>query len=693
MTEEKVKKRAWVKNAVIIFLAVMLLLTFFSNTIMNHSLPEVATTYVSSGTITAKIRGSGRVEAFESYEVKLSQTRTVDSVPMRNGDIVEVGDVLFRLSSETPDLDAAIDRLDELEYQYKVKLLNMTEADYASDDLQLRYLKEDLAKAEEERRDASVSDVELSAAQNAVDIAKRNVEALQNEIENIKEEMAELGKGQGAPPDNTKQLDELREKIYAKEKEIYEAEAELSAAVTNNQAYMNMLREYTRTHLLRDYVRTEILIKPYKGDITYVTPQNNTYNDWLLYLNAIATDSVPDRWKDWKVDVSSVDELEAIIDNEVTNTIDGYPELILKSNIEKYLPAQAQALSASPAGSAEKRMSEAYYEIENLNSQIATLEAEMEALYRQFSTLLSDKDYEKYEALNERLKSREKLKKAADEELRASEEALAELKADEAEWEAANEKVRQLERQLEEKLLQLAKSKKVDTKTQALEELELERLRKQIRDAEQDVYDLKREAGEKEITAPVAGKITGLNISAGDKIVPDTTLVTIELIDRGYQLEFSITNEQAKKVRVGDLAEVSGYYWGPEITAQLIAMRNDPEAPREKKLLTFNLQGEVESGSQLSLSLGGRGADYEFIVPNSAIRTDNDGDFVLIIEQKRTPLGTRYMATRVGVNVLEKDDTNSAVSGGLVSWDYVITSSNKPVEPGDYVRLAEGQSR
>ena len=50
---------------------------------------------------------------------------------MRNGDIVEVGDVLFRLSSETPDLDAAIDRLDELEYQYKVKLLNMTEADYA----------------------------------------------------------------------------------------------------------------------------------------------------------------------------------------------------------------------------------------------------------------------------------------------------------------------------------------------------------------------------------------------------------------------------------------------------------------------------------------------------------------------------------------------------------------------------------
>ena len=42
MNEKVLKKRAWIKNAIIIFLAVMLLLTFFSNTILNYSLPEVA---------------------------------------------------------------------------------------------------------------------------------------------------------------------------------------------------------------------------------------------------------------------------------------------------------------------------------------------------------------------------------------------------------------------------------------------------------------------------------------------------------------------------------------------------------------------------------------------------------------------------------------------------------------------------
>ena len=67
--EMTVKKREWVKNAAIIFLAVMLVLTFFSNTIMNKSLPEVATQYVQSGEITSKIRGSGLVTANGSYDV------------------------------------------------------------------------------------------------------------------------------------------------------------------------------------------------------------------------------------------------------------------------------------------------------------------------------------------------------------------------------------------------------------------------------------------------------------------------------------------------------------------------------------------------------------------------------------------------------------------------------------------------
>ena len=37
------KKRELIKTLIIVFLAIMLVLTFFSNTIMNRSLPEIST--------------------------------------------------------------------------------------------------------------------------------------------------------------------------------------------------------------------------------------------------------------------------------------------------------------------------------------------------------------------------------------------------------------------------------------------------------------------------------------------------------------------------------------------------------------------------------------------------------------------------------------------------------------------------
>ena len=63
MNEQVGKKRDWIKNAAIVFLTAMLILTFFSNTIMNYSLPEVSAQYVTSGTIQAKVRGSGTITA------------------------------------------------------------------------------------------------------------------------------------------------------------------------------------------------------------------------------------------------------------------------------------------------------------------------------------------------------------------------------------------------------------------------------------------------------------------------------------------------------------------------------------------------------------------------------------------------------------------------------------------------------
>ena len=76
--EFKTANREWVKNAAIIFLAVLLVLTFFSNTIMNRSLVEVATARVTDGNIVAKVRGTGIAKRTHEYvATKMKEAKAV----------------------------------------------------------------------------------------------------------------------------------------------------------------------------------------------------------------------------------------------------------------------------------------------------------------------------------------------------------------------------------------------------------------------------------------------------------------------------------------------------------------------------------------------------------------------------------------------------------------------------------------
>lgn len=60
------KQRFWVKWVAAAFFAVMLLLTFFSNTLYNMTLPRVRTTVAGAGIITHMVSCTGALEAAES---------------------------------------------------------------------------------------------------------------------------------------------------------------------------------------------------------------------------------------------------------------------------------------------------------------------------------------------------------------------------------------------------------------------------------------------------------------------------------------------------------------------------------------------------------------------------------------------------------------------------------------------------
>lgn len=186
MEKEKNRKHI-IKKAAVIFLVAMLLLTFFSNTIMNYSLPEVATEPVTTGTVSNKVRGQGTVETNSDCEVTVSGTRVVKEVKVEAGDEVKKGDVLFTFEEgENSELDEAQNALDDLELNYAKSLLKSA-PDYTEDNIGIQDAKADLQSAIEAQEKASKNEKEVKTAKKEAEDAKKAVAAQQAAVDSLQE--------------------------------------------------------------------------------------------------------------------------------------------------------------------------------------------------------------------------------------------------------------------------------------------------------------------------------------------------------------------------------------------------------------------------------------------------------------------------------------------------------------------------
>ena len=185
-----------IKKFAAIFIIVLLVLTFFSNTIMNYSLPEVATEPVTSGTVSNKVRGQGPVETNSDSDVMVSGTRKIKEVKVKVGDEVKKGDVLFTFEEgENTELDEAEKALETMELNYAKSLLKLG-PDYTEDDIGIKDAKKALKDAIDDLEKSKKNDKELKAAQKALDQTKKDIDALQTKIDDLQaksDAFAEIG--------------------------------------------------------------------------------------------------------------------------------------------------------------------------------------------------------------------------------------------------------------------------------------------------------------------------------------------------------------------------------------------------------------------------------------------------------------------------------------------------------------------
>lgn len=672
MNENVSKRRDWIKNVAIIFLAVMLVLTFFSNTIMNYSLPEVATQYVQRGTITAKIRGTGNVEATDPYNVMVKESRVISSVAVKQGDTVEKDQVLYYLEdAESDELKKAEDELEDLELTYMKGLFGGTVSpeiinkvasgntdSFASyqakvTDMQNRL---DNAKKRVDECQKALDDVNLQSTVNSNN-STVNIIPYENEVTqsttNLENAQSDDSKAQAAfESDKAARIASLNSQIIEKEKQIEDLKALINSSTGNGSSG-------TTTDFNLQKAKAEIAVLVALQKIQDAATRNKppyngtTYSDYSKYDSAEIT--------------TVITALETWIKNN--NKDYDYQSLLAsfyaaKTQLDTINSQQQSVIGESNESSLEKRRNE-LKELQNaLNNVNVTT-------YQSGESLQSARD-----RLNQATQNLTDVKNANSQSGVSYQNKIANAEAALKNAQAVYE---------------LLKQEQTDLAADINAELDLSKASKDIAQKKEEIAKLKEKSMGSAIKAPVAGTVTSLAYVAGETTKPEEAAAVIQVEGKGFTLSFSVTNEQAKKVQVGDVADLQNAWYYEDAKAVLSAIKQDPESAGQKKLLVFDVTGSsIQAGQSLSLSVGQRSAEYELVVPNSAIREDSNGKFILIVESKSGPISNRYIATRVDVEVLASDDNNTAISAGLYGYEYVITTSTKPVEAGKQVRLNEG---
>lgn len=652
MNENVSKRRDWIKNVAIIFLAVMLVLTFFSNTIMNYSLPEVATQYVQRGTITAKIRGTGNVEATDPYNVMVKESRVISSVAVKQGDTVEKDQVLYYLEdAESDELKKAEDELEDLELTYMKGLFGGTVSP------------EIINKVASGNTDSFASyQAKVTDMQNRLDNAKKRVDECQKALDDVTlqntintnnagtstltDELAkdqattDLAKAQEAFNNyKAKKVADINAQITEMENQISDLEVLIAnAGVTigtgsASEATDALQSKISATQTLMNgnlSVLNEKMSQSFTAEEAYAWSKNADWNQ-LSSDQQIALQDFLAAYTDYKNYSDSIGEISSLTSNE--------EQLKKKRNELASLQSKLAEVNAITVSS-----NESVQDAQNRLDQATRNITEITSANKQSSTAYQNK-------------------------IANAEAALKNAQA----------------------VYELLKQEQTDLAADINAELDLSKASKDIAQKKEEIAKLKEKSMGSAIKAPVAGTVTSLAYVAGETTKPEEAAAVIQVEGKGFTVSFSVTNEQAKKVQVGDVADLQNAWYYEDAKAVLSAIKQDPESAGQKKLLVFDVTGSsIQAGQSLSLSVGQKSAEYELVVPNSAIREDSNGKFILIVESKSGPISNRYIATRVDVEVLASDDNNTAISAGLYGYEYVITTSTKPVEAGKQVRLNEG---
>lgn len=212
----------------------------------------------------------------------------------------------------------------------------------------------------------------------------------------------------------------------------------------------------------------------------------------------------------------------------------------------------------------------------------------------------------------------------------------------------------------------------------ALSEQDLESARYRLELAETRLREAEIELQDHIIRAPISGQVGLTDIRVGNRIDPNTFIVSIQDLSDLY-LDIRVPESQARLVSLDSAVPLTT--WANtnqfiEGTVTAIDVRIDADRRTLRVRIALPQDTQLKPGSSLRAVLRSDGADYP-AVPESALMWGGDGAYVWVVDENR--------AKRVRVEIVQRQSGQVLVDGELSINDRLIVEGVQRLRDGQEV--------
>ena len=208
---------------------------------------------------------------------------------------------------------------------------------------------------------------------------------------------------------------------------------------------------------------------------------------------------------------------------------------------------------------------------------------------------------------------------------------------------------------------------------------ELEILKKQLVQAQNN-----------QVVAEKDGVIIAINVEQGKLIYKNDILMQISGVPDAYKLEFTIDERKLEQLSVQSSVEIKVKGIAEVLPGEITTIVVDEKDKAGGYKATIAMKDTLYplANKRADITIKNESEVYPVVVPNSALRKDVNGYYILVLKEETNVMGQIFKAHRVNITLIDSDQSLSAIKG-LTYMEPIIIASTTPIDYGSRVKYEE----